>query len=147
MLWHAVFGCCTHHDHAFDAAAEETELESSPAPQSERPHRCCCHQHAATGELASSAHDEDHTTAGPHATTSHVPQPEAPCDGDQCSFMVVKIVAPTDFDFAANTSIRSTSQWIEAAEVRLSACRRPAATGDDRPPPLRAHLAISVLLI
>ena len=60
--------------------------------------------------------------------------------------MVAKIVTPGDLDLAPSGSILSSSEvaWVFAVDAASS---RVATTTDDRPPPLRTHLVLGILLI
>src|SRR5262245_57833212 len=135
VLWHAVVGCCAHHDHA--CAAESHSITA--APHQEHEHSCHC-----SSSPADRGHDHgDPATVCELCCDEH--SPCGPCTGERCTLTVAKIKAE-DFDAAATNRLCVVS----AAPILIgtaSAVHDFASVMDDRPPPLRAHLALHVLLI
>jgi hypothetical protein len=140
VLWHALAGCCAHHDHA--AAAGEAN-------------NCGCHSHASDSEAAKHSHASDHAKhedegdALAHLGRPHDPSSDA-C-GERCSFpqpegsgvsLLKHSLAACDLTFLVATLDESSN--VPPAEQE---------SGFDAPPPgpvghaLRRHLAFGVLLI
>lgn len=142
VLWHAVFGCCAHHEHAV-VIAENT----APAAATKEVTHCCgCKRHAQPTEHSAPSHsDAGNTLAGTHRLAPEQQLPESPCDGEECSFMVVKIVTPGDLDLAPSESTQTSSEvaWAFADAAAFGV----TVTTVDPPPPLRTHLVLGILLI
>lgn len=122
VLWHAVFGCCTHHDHA--------------APD-----------HDAVAQVAHESHDED--LDGDHDCEHHEAPgsaPVGPCDEAECSFLAAKLTSSAEL--VGEQLSAADVQEVRSVEARnVSAVADYLAPGDVRPPPLRIHLALGILLI
>jgi hypothetical protein len=123
VLGHAVVGCCGHHAHA--------DHEHGPAIAS--------HDEA----------DHDHDAHGCSEQAASEPaehESELPCEGERCSFALAKIIKAGDLDLTPTNSVGLAGQAL--APVVVAAPSRSTVTLlDDRPPPLRRHLALGVLLI
>jgi hypothetical protein len=140
VLWHALAGCCAHHDHA---AATTTEATS-----------CGCHSHACGEKAAERSHaserakHEDESDALVQLASPHDSSSEA-C-GDRCSFpqpegngvsLVKHSLAACDLSLPV------------ALLVESNVAPQARSTAFDAPPPphvghaLRRHLALGVLLI
>jgi len=145
VFWHAVAGCCAHHGHA----SEVPPPASKSAPEEktfEVPHRCGCCKHKAPASVANPRAEE--SAAGDPSSKSTPPvktPPASPCDGEKCSFAVAKIVSASDpesglcgFEYPARNTV-SLAGDAKPVDVVNGA--------DIKPPPLRRHLALNVLLI
>lgn len=145
VFWHAVAGCCAHHGHASEDAAP-TSKPATEEKTLEAPRRCGCCKHRAPAPIAN-PRVEDSAGGGP-STKSTPPvktPPASPCDGEKCSFAVAKIVSISDletvlygFEYPARDAVAvagdaKPGDVVKAAEIK--------------PPPLRRHLALSILLI
>jgi hypothetical protein len=145
VFWHAVAGCCAHHGHA----SEDTAPTSKPATEEkpfEAPRRCGCCKHKAPASVAI-PRAEDSAAGGPSTKTTPPVKtpPAAPCDGEKCSFAVAKIVSASDpelglvgFEYPAHDAV------TVAGDVKLADVVQKA---DVKPPPLRRHLQLGILLI
>lgn len=148
VLWHAAVGCCAHHEHQIELA-HAVPLVAGPkhaASETSSKGRCCkckkqtspCHEprvEERSGKLAESQnHDRD----------SHPAQ--APCDEEQCVLAAGKI-------FSAAESVHGEVfvAWLFADGYSTLDGRTVKGERftlvDDRPPPLRLHLALRILLI
>lgn len=153
VLWHAVVGCCAHHDHdqSYLAAAKAgtDAAAQAPAKPVERKGRGCCkHKAAATPPtVPATAGSHAATNAAPsstkHPTGSRLPQS---CGEEQCSFIASEIVHASDF-----VCDSSATFWItgEFADYGFTPAVQSHWRSDhnDRPPQLRSHLALNILLI
>lgn len=84
MLFHSIFGCCWHHDHArldhdhqHAAVAVTTESHSS-SDQAHESHAGCSFHGSSTSEDEGERHAEDHSN-------------ELPCEEDPCAYSGIVI--------------------------------------------------------
>lgn len=140
VLWHAIAGCCAHHDHVAATADAAS---------------CGCHAHACGEEASTDSHGSDRAKpaeesddrahlASPHDSSVHG------C-GDRCSFaqpegsgvsLLKHSLAACDLALPVATLV----------EFRNVAPEEPSLGFDAPPPPhvghaLRRHLALGVLLV
>jgi hypothetical protein len=140
VLWHALAGCCAHHDHAASSGTEATA--------------CGCHSHGSCEKAAGRAHAselaEHETDADSFARLSCPHDSSNDACGDRCSFpqpegngvsLVKHSLAACDLALPVATLV----EWNVAPQER-------SIQFDAPPPPhvghaLRRHLAFGVLLI
>jgi hypothetical protein len=142
VLWHAVIGCCAHHDACVEHAHEHEQVVvvEHAADDHDADHDCSC---------THDAHD-DHDAAPVQQLPDEAPashsEPAAPCDDAECSFLAVKLTSSAEWlGEQLLTADVPEVRTIALTEVDVVAAR--LAPGDDRPPPLRTHLALSILLV
>jgi hypothetical protein len=144
VLWHAVVGCCAHHSRAIDATPTPAKVRRG-AGKCDEPRRCCCkHQIPASATKPKvEDHAGDWSPANDETPADHVPF--TPCDGKKCSFAVSKIATANDRDpTPLGFDYSNAGRAILLIE---SSARECAHEADLKPPPLRRHLALGVLLI
>lgn len=167
VLWHVVVGCCAHHRHDEPAAiaAASAHDETAHAVVA-KPHACCrsLHRHEDSHSRIDAAHMASHEKAShedsPHddspsacrpaefaSLSAPGQQPAEPCDGVACSFLTAQFVHPADYTPLAPAMTSSSPPEISGALAPAGFGGALVARGDDRPPPLRSHLALGVLLI
>ena len=125
VLWHAVAGCCTHHDHATHEQHE---------------HDVAC----ATAE--SHADESHHDDDCEHHDEAPASEPAAPCDEAECSFVAATWSSPVEL-LGKHLLVSSVADDVAAVLVEPHAVDGYAPEVAVRPPPLRVHLALGILLI
>lgn len=145
VLWHAVVGCCVHHDHSEQVVPPKAVTKSAEAKSCASAQGCCC-KYRKKAAVEKNAVQLPSNQTGAHEQTPAKHSPYTPCEGEKCSFAVVKIVTASDFSIvlAGGYSVTSSDAIIA---VSTSILRDLAAEINERPPTLRAHLALQVLLI
>ncbi len=148
VLWHAVVGCCAHHEHPPAAPQASSCLtirhDHGSAPDGSAEHDV---------RIAASASHE-HEVCEPHApegtyevelfhAAEHSPHHD-PCHGDGCSFRAAEVATTADVRTIAGPSPATMPTAIGVAE---RAPRVHPAAHDEPPPALRRHLTLRVLLI
>ena len=144
VLWHAVMGCCAHHEHAAISAATTQGTWANEATTDKPRHCWSKHQQP---WIASPA-DADHTGAPARVVKDAVPfdqSPFPPCNSDQCSFAASKVTTSGELDLAPVTiGCSSVGAALPSVGPKLSS---PEGETDIRPSPMRRHLALRILLI
>ena len=166
VLWHVVVGCCAHHRHDEPAAiAAASAHDETVHAVVAKPHACCRashrheHSHAhietphriypAETSHPETVHQKTSHDEATHDVSSSAPgqQPAEPCDGVACSFLPAQFVHPADYTPHVPAMTSSSPPEISGALAPAGFGGALVARGDDRPPPLRSHLALGVLLI
>jgi len=151
VLWHAVAGCCAHHDHSHEVASSpkqtaersDTHALRVTADNCAKSCRCKCKAKGGSTELAKS--DAETTSNAQRAKRGDAPRPE-PCDEEQCSFLATKISTAAEVVCGQSSTVWSSVVVLDLQEGPSTSRGIPVPI-DDRPPPLRSHLALHVLLI
>lgn len=144
MLWHAVVGCCAHHNHETHACATKASCKKSShdAPEG----RGCCHG----GANAPASSVDSPGTTGKASHTSPCPPPSP----KRCTERTCVLGIPSKSGPLHAGSL--PSNWIVVAFFVIDSTRELlAAHGPEyqpsrAPPPfggLRTHLALSVLTL
>ncbi|MGC3971945.1 MAG: hypothetical protein QM775_32760 [Pirellulales bacterium] len=116
----------------------------------------CCDDHPqAAHDDEHAHHDHHHSTAGceslaaehAHEPADDAAPPHEPCDEHRCSFVTGSFFAATEFsDGLALARMFTVGDELRDELQRIS--RRAALSPRDvRPPPLRSHLVLGILLI
>jgi len=172
VLWHVVVGCCAHHQHDEPAAlAASWAHDEAATAGAAKPHACCRTSHRHDDSHSRFAHESprscgsDAPHSASHEEASHEespsacrpaqlaspsapsPQPAEPCDGVECSFLTAQFVHPADYTPLAPAMASSSPPEVSLVAAPAGFGGALVARGDDRPPPLRSHLALGVLLI
>lgn len=136
VLWHAVVGCCAHHDHG-------SQRECGT-------HQACGHR--SNEEHVHGTEEEHHPEEGCGTQTQRLadaspPQhPATPCTEDRCAFAAGKIAPASELrDVAARCG--RLAEAFSAQRDSGANFRSPAPFEDERPPTLRRHLLLRILLI
>jgi hypothetical protein len=149
VLWHAVVGCSFCHAQAIDStripAQVRPDAKKSETKKCADSRRCCCRLTipAAATKPTVDDHAGKRGAANDEPPAEHVPF--TPCDGKKCSFAVRKIVTANELDVTP-LGFGYSKIGVAVSSVESSACAC-AHEADLKPPPLRRHLALGVLLI
>lgn len=145
VLWHAVSGCCAHHGHGLETL-QTPEIAKLADSKPVREHRCPCKHkspsatHGSTGAIHYNVVKLPANTEGPSDNAPH-----GPCEGERCSFVVGQITTASDLDLFSHCA--GDQIVADVLDVIGSEIRESAQLGEIKPPPLRRHLALSILLI
>ena len=148
VLWHAVVGCCAHHEHLPAAPQASSCPTHRPdhafAPGDAAEHDLHTAEPAAHQHQVGKAHEPDAAhEVEIFRAAEHAPHHD-PCHRDGCSFRAAEVATTADVRTIAGPSPATMPIWIGVAE---RAPRGRPAPHDDPPPALRRHLALRVLLI
>lgn len=144
VAWHTVLGCCAHHDHDHGAVQAAEPAAAKSCAHGHKSHAGHRHEPVAQADLPA-----DGSLPGDEAPTSSGHAPDGDCTEQDCVF-----AAPA-LSGAAEWLTQDLPCWEGHAPQAL--CEQvPALSAADyqRPerllqphPSLRAHLALSILLI
>lgn len=148
VLWHAVVGCQTCHSRHVEARADHGTVSECCNTFTCRRNDCTCKSRSCKAHESSTKREV--CTAG---TSSCVVQndshelPSEPCDGSSCLSCSSKSI-PMERPFFRDCAV----SWLASADLlvidgRHLSASRTARPMDDRPPSLRSHLALRILLI
>lgn len=144
LLWHAVVGCCAHHNHASIACS--TNAGCATASDGSPEVRGCCHGRSHWSGSS------DNSPAAAGGTTPSAPSPEhfpGHCTEGSCVIGAPSKPGPTVTDSLA--SIWSAAQFFSVDPTHeVLTARTLAVLAGNEPPPLgglRSHLALSVLTL
>lgn len=132
MLAHGAFGCCLHHGHTWSVECCHVGTLESRAPEAGHD---CCHRH----------HHDGHADLGQQASEEH-PAPFDEPQHDSCAKCVFQAPAIGNACRAVAEQQSQALPLLLIGDHSLFAGIAPA-TDAGRPPTLRAHLLLSVMLL